>query len=247
MISLLSTSDFKKLTKHEDEAVSGTNKACIKLCDAPFLPFGGNFGASDIVPWLKEQGVRFLSNDQANKMNHDQLFDLLVTHLCVWNTVDPIPKISGDLTHYLIPFSFEDQEEISFNGQKLSELIESKINETLRPKKFIASCDPRHLIAVEIPTFSYDIVSSLAQNGGANTHFIIFDEGQDFWVTLCPEFPFIVISKREPIEKSELFGKNHSFWTDYFNKNISQAARLCSPDFLDMLKTTYISRVLRLT
>lgn len=35
MISLLSSSDFKKLTKHENDADHSTNRACLKLCDAP--------------------------------------------------------------------------------------------------------------------------------------------------------------------------------------------------------------------
>ena len=102
----------------------------------------------------------------------------------------------------------------------------------------------QHDKAVKTATFSYDIVSSLAQNGGANTHFIVFDEKKKFWATLCPEFPFVVISRRASPDENGVLGRDQKYWADYFNKHLAQAARLCSTDFLEIVKKTYIPRAL---
>lgn len=209
-----------------------------------FQPFGEGLGASNISPFLTSHGAKFLSIDEANSLNHSAFFDLVITHQATWNQIDALPRISSVRSHTLVPFAFDDHEEIRFEATTLLAMFESEINNALVSRKFIVSCDPRHFVAVEFNDFGYDLVSVLAQNGGANTHFIIFDESRTFAAFFCSEFPFVIISHHKTTSDFHLFGKTNKYWQDYFAQNIDQAVRNCAPEFVQFVNQTYIPRLL---
>lgn len=208
-----------------------------------FQPFEDGFGSTDIVPWIEEQNAKLLSLEEANNKGHDELFDLVTTYQPSWKQIDALPRIGADFQHTLLPYSYDEHDEQSFEEGLLSDLVEGEVNRHMSGEKFLLSCDPRHFVALRLENFSYELVSAAAQNGGTNTHFVLFDEARNFWVVFCSEFPFLIVSQRGGGSKKSPLGRAQEFWVKYFEAHAARSIRLFEPPVIDFLNKTYLPRL----
>lgn len=211
-----------------------------------FNPFEGEKFESEFLSRMGSAYVRLMSINQANEVEHHQLFDLLVSSSRSWNHVMSLPLLPqpNAVKHVAVPFNIEDHDSIDFMGGVLSDYIEKFINQTLSECKYIFSCDPRHFVAAEISHFDYGVAFRLAQNGGGNTDFVIFDRSFSTWMTYSTDRPFVIITQREDCGSPEdISGITDACWQDFFSENINDAAKGCSRWYLEIFNKTYIPRL----
>ncbi|MCF3932673.1 hypothetical protein L1787_04480 [Acuticoccus sp. M5D2P5] len=208
-----------------------------------FVPLGDKPGASDVIQWLIEQGAEPLTINEANAKNHDELFDISIKHDRIWHQYYALPKIDDNISHNLIPLPFDEHLKHLVEGRTLSAYIEECLNSLMSEGKYIMSCDPRHFVAIKIKKFSYDLIFASTQNGGTNTHFILFDDLKKLWVLFCSEIPFIIISNKKDEYDDEVLGKSRKFWVEYYYNRIGISNRLSSASFIRYLNETYFPRL----
>jgi len=188
-------------------------------------------------------GAVSLAVREANELNHGEMFDSLVSRQDTWDAYDSLPLLSKDIEHILVPFSYDQHHETLFKNENLEEGITSFINDWFLEKKYFLSCDRYFFFALKLENFSYDYVDYGVESGGFNSHFILFDDRKDRWVTFYSRFPFVSISWRNSTPYPDVSGASIECWAEFFKKNSSQAFQMQSDEFVNFVNKTYIPRI----
>ncbi|MFT3688254.1 hypothetical protein [Paenirhodobacter sp.] len=190
--------------------------------------------------------IRLLTTDQAHELEHSRLFDLLLFKGIRSNHILSLPllPLSNSVRHIAIPFNIERHDSISTMGGALENVISKFINVAMSSRKYIFSCDPRHFVAAEIGDFSYDVALGLAQNGGGDSDFIVFDDKRLTWMTYSTGRPIVIVTRRNICPESEnICGIPDNYWPKFFSENIYNSVHGCSSDYIELLNRTYIPRL----
>lgn len=211
-----------------------------------YNPFSNFELSQEPLEWMKKMSVRLLPIEEANKIDHKKLFDLLISR---GKHVDhvlslPLLPISNSVKHILAPHSIEDHDDIFINGINLRDIVEDFINSASSDKKYIFSCDPRHFVCAEIEKFSYEIAFALAQNGGGNTDFIVFDRNLSKWLTYSTDRPLVIISCAiTPEGDFSIGGIPDKYWQNLFKENMPLISESCSNSYIELFNKTYLPRL----
>jgi hypothetical protein len=209
-------------------------------------PLKNEEGDAPLRHWLTLMSVKLLDPEQANKIDHHKLFDLLLSRGERWDRIlslPLLPEVNG-INHVAVPFSIDEHEDKDVHGHLLSNVIQDFFDKALSRKKYVFSCDPRHFVAAELETFSYDIAHKLARDGGGNNGYILFDSNAAVWMTYNPDLPFVIISRRESDSANlKIGGWEDEFWRNYFSENIDEASSYCGSCFAELFNKTFLPRL----
>ncbi len=206
-----------------------------------FNPNCRKVNAKDIE--IIDNNLRVLDLDSVSKLGHGYLFDTLISRQDSWDAYDSLPLIDEEVCNLGIPFSFDAHHQVGVLGANLEEVVCDFVNEWIRGKKYVVSCNLDFFYAVEFLHFDYDKVDMGVEFGGQNSHFVVFGEDRKRWLVFYSRFPFITVSFRGNSEELNIGGKPFGFWEDYFVKSYQSEEYGRSIGSSEYIKRTYLPRI----